>query len=140
MLNHPQHLFANITGFLLLFAVGCGQELPYEVVKLEGTLTYKGDPLEGVVLHFRPTTGRESTATTTAGGKFVMRYTYDVNGVQKGPGEFFLSLPMSGGGIANAKAQTSSLVTEAVRKYSPQGTSKAVEITEASRNYKLELE
>lgn len=140
MFNHHQQLFATITSFLFLFAVGCTPDLPYDVVKLEGTLTYKGDPLEGVILHFRPTTGRESMATTTEGGKFVMRYTYDVDGVQKGPGEFFLSLPMSGGGLANANKQTSPSVDEAVRKYSPKGTPKAVQIDEASSDYQLELE
>ncbi|MEX1041500.1 MAG: hypothetical protein WDZ51_12760 [Pirellulaceae bacterium] len=140
MSNDNPHLFAGIAGFLLLFAVGCGQELPYEVVNLEGTVTYKGDPLEGVIVHFRPTTGRESMATTTEGGKFAMRYTYDVDGVQKGPGEFFLSLPMSGGGITGGKTKMSPLITEAVRKYSTKGTPIAAEINESSSDYQLELE
>ncbi|RCS54097.1 hypothetical protein DTL42_02800 [Bremerella cremea] len=140
MSNYIQLLFAGIAGIILLSAVGCSQKLPYEVVALEGTVTYKGVPLEGVIVHFRPTTGRESMATSTAGGKFVMRYTYDVDGVQKGPGEFFLSLPMSSGGLSSANAKMSASITEALRKYSIKGTPQAVEINEPDRDYKLDLQ
>ncbi|UUO04398.1 hypothetical protein M4951_13440 [Blastopirellula sp. J2-11] len=133
------HYLASIAVAMLLCTVGCSPKSPYEIVELEGTLTYKGEPLEGVIVHFRPSTGRESMATTTAGGKFVMLYTYDLDGVQTGPGEFFLSLPMSGGGVVGGKAKKNPAIAEAIRKYSMNGTPVAVQITESSRDYKLEL-
>ena len=89
---------------LLMSISGCGgPDLPYEVVPLEGTVTYQGEPLEGVTVHFRPTEGRESSAISEEGGKFVMRYTHDVDGVQKGTGKFYLTMPEQMGSLASAQ-------------------------------------
>lgn len=140
MPNYGRLLIVSVAVTLFLSAAGCGKEGPYEIVKLEGTVTYKGEPLEGVIVHFRPTEGRESRATTTEGGKFVMRYTYDVYGVQKGPGKVFLSIPTVSGTLTQAEEKRSPLLAEALRKYSANGTVKAVEFNESNRDYHLDLD
>ena len=66
---------------------GCGPKLPYEVVKVSGTLTHQGKPLEKFSLVFtpkEPAEGIPSSATTTTGGKFEAFYTDNVKGVQVG--------------------------------------------------------
>ena len=126
---------------LLMSISGCGgPDLPYEVVPLEGTVTYQGEPLEGVTVHFRPTEGRESTAISEEGGKFVMRYTHGVDGVQKGTGKFFLTMPEQMGGLASSQGSSSAALAEAVKKYSSENTTLETEITEPNKNYELALE
>ena len=140
MSNCSQLLLTGFAAIVLSSTIGCGSKLPYEVVKLEGTVTYKGEPLENVIVHFRPAEGRESNATTTGGGRFAMRYTHDVDGVQKGPGKFFLSMEEASGTIAGGGTKTSPALAEALRKYTAENTTMAVEITESSRDYQLKLQ
>ena len=130
-------------GILVCFSVflaGCGAKLPYDVVKLEGTVTYQGKPLEGVTVNFQPKEGRISSAISGPGGKFAMKYTYDVDGVQKGAGKFFLSMPEEAGSLAGAQSAKSPLLAEAVKKYSAEKSTLQVEITEANTAYELKLD
>lgn len=123
-----------------IFLGGCGGKLPYEVVELEGTVTYQGKPLEGVCVHFQPDSGRESSSISGPGGAFAMQYTYDVDGVQKGAGKFYLSLPEEAGSLAGSKAGRSPLLAEAVKKYSSEKTNQRAQITKADKEYELKLD
>ena len=69
-----------------------------------------------------------------------MRYTHDVDGVQKGSGKFYLTMPMEGGTIAGSQGDKSPALAEAVKKHSSENTTLEVEITEPDTEYKLELE
>ncbi|MDI9446605.1 MAG: hypothetical protein QM844_20785 [Planctomycetota bacterium] len=122
------------------FLAGCGDKLPYDVVALEGTVTYQGKPLEGVTVNFQPKEGRISSAISGPGGKFAMKYTYDVDGVQKGAGKFFLTMPEEAGSLAGTQGEKSPLLGEAVNKYSAEKSTLQVEVTEANTSYELELD
>lgn len=123
-----------------IFLGGCGGKLPYEVVKLEGTVTYQGKPLEGACVHFQPDSGRESSSISGSGGVFAMKYTYDVDGVQKGAGKFYLTMPEEAGSLAGSKTGRSPLLAEAVKKYSLEKTNRRAEITKADKKYELKLD
>lgn len=141
MLRMNNWAWSAIFVYLLMSLSGCGgPDLPYEVVPLEGTVTYQGEPLEGVTIHFLPAEGRESSATSGEGGKFVMRYTHDVNGVQKGTGKFYLTMPEQMGTLANTQDSQSAALAEIVNKYSRERTTLETEITEPDKNYELKLE
>ena len=124
-----------------VLAAGCGgSDMPYEVVALEGTITYQGKPLEGASINFQPVEGRVSSAVSGPGGKFAMKYTHDVDGVQKGAGKFFLTMPEGAGSLAGSQEEKSPLLAEAAKKYSAENTTLQAEITEPNMGYELKLD
>lgn len=59
---------------LPLLLIGCGSSGP-KVVKVSGTLTYKGNPVPGVQLDFTPKDGqRPSWGETDEQGRFTLEY------------------------------------------------------------------
>lgn len=58
---------------LLLFALSGCSDGP-KIVKVTGTLMYKGKPITNAFLHFEPERGRESWAETDAEGRFKINY------------------------------------------------------------------
>ena len=57
--------------FLVIAVCGCGSEKP-ATVKVSGTVTYKGEPVEGATVVFGSTSagGRAAAGTTDSAGKF----------------------------------------------------------------------
>lgn len=64
---------ALLARFLLLAVVasGCGPGRP-KTVKVTGTVTYRGQPLEGARVMFDCAGGRPASATTDASGRFTL--------------------------------------------------------------------
>jgi hypothetical protein len=74
---------------IVLFTVtifGCSPKAPYDVVRIEGVVTYDGKPLPpDFLLRFRPENGRnESTGFIKENGKFTTIHTVDIDGVPTG--------------------------------------------------------
>ncbi len=67
--------------FFLVALAGCGGA---SVVKVGGTLTYKGKPMSNVALDFTPEQGRPSTGVTDAQGHFNLMYDQKTEGATVG--------------------------------------------------------
>lgn len=83
----------NMKKFLAVFTliacvliIGCGKKAPYDVVPIEGTASYKGQPLPpNFRIDFQPEDGkRGSSASITEGGKFIAQHTLEQDGVPTG--------------------------------------------------------
>ena len=57
---------------VLVCVVGCGEPGTAPTVKVTGTVTYNGDPVEGASVAFIPESGRPASGTTDASGKFTL--------------------------------------------------------------------
>jgi hypothetical protein len=68
--------------FFLAALSGCGGA--GGVVKVNGTLTYKGQPMSNVALDFTPENGRPSTGVTDAQGHFKLIYDQKTEGAVVG--------------------------------------------------------
>lgn len=71
----PFRIVICLLGLLSLVATGCGQEGP-RMYDVRGQLTHQGQPIPQMTVIFRPENlGKhpESSATTDAEGRFVMR-------------------------------------------------------------------
>src|SRR5207247_10952611 len=67
-------LILHSVGLLLLVALtGCGGGAP-AIVDVEGTLTYKGQPVPNVYIDFHPENGRQSWGLTDDQGHFKLNY------------------------------------------------------------------
>lgn len=67
-----------------LTLAGCGAERP-QTIRVTGTVTLDGDPVEGAVVGFTPEEGgRPATGTTDAGGKFTLTTFEDGDGALPG--------------------------------------------------------
>ena len=58
---------------LAVFASGCGQGGP-GVVRVTGTVTRHGAPVNMIIVHFRPENGRPSWGLTDKDGHYVLNY------------------------------------------------------------------
>jgi hypothetical protein len=107
-------LFFVVTGLLII--QGCGGN-PLGTVRVSGTVTLDGNPVEGGSVSFIPAggEGRESFAITDAHGRFVLTTPGTDTGSGAIPGEYHVSLskwsdPLEGintdgMGIAEAEAE-----------------------------------
>jgi hypothetical protein len=62
--------------------IGCGST--GDIVAVEGTLTYDGQPVPDMIVRFAPEGGRASEGRTAADGSFEMSYAMDRMGVEPG--------------------------------------------------------
>lgn len=61
--------------------------------QVSGTVTLDGEPLAGVIVMFKPDSGRPATGETDGAGKYVLVYRYGVNGAKIGPNTISFSWP-----------------------------------------------
>lgn len=129
-------LFCCVTGFSLLFILGCGPKLPYEVVPFSGTVTYQGTPVPGLPIFFLPEKGRPSNGFSDKDGKFTMIYTAKVDGIQTGKGSFYTELsPGDGSHYDNRE-----LLETIAAKYPKNNELLLFEFTKKEKNFELKLE
>ncbi|MFH1918977.1 MAG: carboxypeptidase-like regulatory domain-containing protein [Planctomycetota bacterium] len=57
---------------VLVGVVGCGKPGTAPTVKVSGTVTYNGEPVQGASVAFIPENGRPASGTTDASGKFTL--------------------------------------------------------------------
>lgn len=125
-----------VMGITVLFVLGCGSKLPYEVVPFAGTVTYQGDPVPGLPIFFLPETGRPSNGFSDKNGKFNMIYTVKVDGVQTGKGSFYMELSPSDGSLYDNRE----LLQTIAKKYPKNNELLQFEITKKEKNFELKLE
>lgn len=85
MTRRTEHVCVFL-GLLTVGAIsiaGCGRGGP-EVVRVTGTVTYQGNPVENLYLNFKPEVGRPSWGVTDAEGKYWLRYSRDRDGAVVG--------------------------------------------------------
>lgn len=80
-------MFSVVICACFLVANGCGPKLPYEVVPIAGTITWKGEPVksDAISITFIPEgEGRPSSASIAPDGKFTAIYSPQADGIQVG--------------------------------------------------------
>jgi hypothetical protein len=85
----------------VLALTGCGIDDTPPLGDVTGIITLDGQPLEGVIVLFKPQVGRVATGTTDADGEYELEFAYDVSGCKVGPNTVSLEWPL---GSTNAKA------------------------------------
>jgi hypothetical protein len=85
---------------MLVFLPGCGSDDTPPLGEVSGTITLDGEPLEGVIVVFKPDNGRAATATTDASGEYTLEFSYQVPGCKVGANKVHLEWPL---GATNAK-------------------------------------
>jgi hypothetical protein len=105
--------------FFLMTLCGCGGA--GGVVKVTGTLTYKGKPMSNVALDFTPEQGRPSSGVTDAQGHFKLTYDQKTEGVVVGKHKVSVRPgppSASEGAIPGMDRQTTPEMAELLSKYS----------------------
>lgn len=107
----------QIACFVVLFGmtlIGCGSgdDTP-PLGDVTGTITLDGQPLEGVIVVFKPDVGRAATGTTGADGKYTLEFSYGLSGCKVGPCSVYLEWPL---GYAKAKALSPRYTTKSELK------------------------
>ena len=128
------HVFLPL--FLLSLAIGCSEKLPYEVAGIRGTITFDGKPApKGLRLQFTPVSGEGRTSEAIVGdeGKFKATYTRSTEGIQVG--KIIMTVSWSGGPDASAPPD----VAEIVKKFGGKTKGFPLEITEANKEFNIEL-
>ena len=89
--------------FLILTStlMGCGSGATPPLGDVTGKITLDGQPLEGVIVLFKPQEGRVATGTTNADGGYELEFAYDVSGCKTGPNKVSLEWP-----LGSTKAKT----------------------------------
>jgi len=124
-----------LTALLLVACSGCGGA-PYKMVPFEGTITYKGKPLENVVLEFAVGDHRTSGAYIVPGeqGRFKVVHTSTLVGVPVGTCR--LKVTWGGGESVAPPAE----YVELFEKYGYHSEGYVFEITKPEKNFRIDLE
>jgi len=131
--------------FLLFVAVaGCSDSGP-KVVKVTGTLTFKGQPVSNAVLTFRPEFGRQSWAQTDEQGRFKINYDRDQDGAVVGKHKVWIDLrtvpsPNQEPGMPGRRPPMSKEMSEFFDKYNADNSKLTVEITKDTKDLKLDID
>lgn len=124
---------------------GCTGGAP-EIVEIEGTVTYQGQPVPDLLIYFVPTSGRPSWGVSDEQGRFVLDYDYDYDGAKVGTHTVWLAdqganvdptLAMSG--LATKKKRAPELAA-LIAKYGRDVSTLKVEVTKADKNFQLKLD
>lgn len=103
--------FVLLLGMALL-GCGSGDDTP-PLGYVSGTITLDGQPLEGVIVAFKPDVGRAAIGTTDAEGKYTLEFSYGVSGCKVGPCSVYLEWPL---GSTKAKALSPKYTTKSELK------------------------
>jgi len=90
-----RHFTAIVLLVFVAFVAGCGGSTGPKAYPVEGVVTLKGTPVEGVTISFTPNegTGTSSGGTTDASGKYTLRTSFGTDGA--GPGTYTVTLSKS---------------------------------------------
>jgi hypothetical protein len=137
---------SRLAGLSIALALaGCSARGP-EIVEIEGTVTYQGQPVPNLRIYFMPTSGRGSWGTSDEQGRFVLDYDLDHDGAKVGTHTIWLvdlgqnvdpTLAMSGGA---AKKKRSPELAAVIAKHSQDKSTLTVEVKKADKNFQLKLD
>jgi hypothetical protein len=137
----------NITGLAILGAItlalsGCGEA---KVVPVTGTLTYKGNPVPNVYVHFVPENGRPSMGQTDAQGRFTLAYDPQTKGVQRGKHKVWIQRnpiadPSAPGATPGMPGPPPAELKELFDKYSADNSKFAITIDKEEKDLKVALD
>jgi hypothetical protein len=102
MRSFRERLLTATALLLLLTLAGCGGDAP-SIVEVNGTLTYKGQPVPNASLRFMPAEGRMSVGDTDEQGHF--KLTYDAKHPGAVVGKHKVSVKMRPMNLAESEAQ-----------------------------------
>jgi hypothetical protein len=137
----PKPFLSRVVVILLVGLTGCGRS---NIVKVTGTLTYKGKPVPNALLTFEPAHGRQSWAETDEQGRFKIHYDPQQDGAVVGKHKLFIELKPTTDAQREAAMQGKPppLPPEMkafFHKYSPLNSKHTVEITSSTKELKLDL-
>jgi hypothetical protein len=84
MLSSRKNLLRWAASFLLVVLAGCSGGSGPKVVKVTGSLKYKGQPVTNALIQFEPENGRPSWAQTDEEGRFKVNYDREQDGAVVG--------------------------------------------------------
>jgi hypothetical protein len=120
---------------IVLLPVGCGGTgSPWEVVPVSGIVTWRGEPVHGLIVEFEPDSGRPSQGRTDDQGRFSLSYTIHKAGAQVGPHRVTFSWADQFEGDRPTPA-----VKEIMSRHGRSGEPIAIDITGATRDLLIEL-
>jgi len=118
----------------LVVCCGCSKGPGYKVVPLEGTITYKGQPLQNVTLVFAVENYRTSGAFVQTGGKFKAVYSPTKLGVPVGK----CTMKIGWGGSAETSPPAE--YTELFAKYGLDSAGYVFDVVKADKAFKINLD
>jgi hypothetical protein len=71
-LRNPQRILPSLAALFVLSLAGCGDSNRMPTYTVSGTVTFRGEPLEGACVMFIPAQGRPASGKTDAGGRFTL--------------------------------------------------------------------
>jgi hypothetical protein len=123
-----------------VLVAGCDSS---NVVRVSGTLTYKGQPVPNAIVHFVPANGRPSMGETDKDGKFTLIYDPQTKGAERGKHRVFVQHNAVAdanqpGAIPGEAPKLSGEWREFFAKYGASSSKVEVEIDKSTSDLKLE--
>lgn len=130
--------------FLSLCAPGCGSSGP-RIVKVTGTVTRGGKPVEKLVLNFEPEHGRPSWGVTDKDGRYTLNYEPGRDGAITGTHKIWVEIrpasPKEEADLRNGVLKLHSEIKNILKKYGNfETTPLKVEVNETNRVIDLQLD
>lgn len=94
MKSYVARQIPNLTLFVCLFLAGCGGADHPPLGSVSGTVKMDGEPLAGLLVHFKPANGRAASGVTDKSGRYTLEYTYRVYGAVVGPATVMFEWPL----------------------------------------------
>jgi hypothetical protein len=138
MLSLRKLFLSVVVPFLLVALASCGSKPG--VVKVTGTLSYKGKPVTNAHLDFIPDSGRATWAETDDQGHFVVHYDRTQDGIAVGKNKVSIKIKQ---GAATEPGKPPVVPRDMVAffdKYSPEKTTYEVTIDSNTKELLLDLE
>jgi hypothetical protein len=126
---------------LFLALAGCSSS----VVRVTGTLSYKGKPVTNAYIHFQPESGRQSWAQTDEQGWFKVNYDKHQDGAVVGKHKIWVEMrPITTAEkeaiLTGKRPSLSADMMAFFDKYSAEKSTLTAEITPNNTNLKLDLD
>lgn len=89
-----------LIGVTCLWTSGCGggvSDMP-ELASVSGKVTLDGEPVVGILVLFKPDSGRAAIGTTDAEGKYTLEYLHEEVGTKVGPSTVSFEWPIGASG------------------------------------------
>jgi hypothetical protein len=143
MLSLRNPFLPRFAPLLFVALIGCSDTGP-KIVKVNGTLTYKGKPVPGAIIQFVPAdgAGRPSTGQTDAQGRFKLIYDRQHDGAAIGKYKVWVSTRAArhaedAAAMLGKKAPTPNEMAEFIDKYSAEKSKVEVAIDKSTTDLKL---